>query len=157
MKQILLRMPAVFAEIRFRKLTQPLCRHLLSTREILLPQHPLNPHIDREGPQPLVRKEHDAICDLRAHSWQRAELFLKLGISKRRPRLEIRFARGHESRRRAQVFGTIAEFAFAQFPLGSSCKSRCRREGVNPAIADLPLLPKSFSQRERNLADMGNL
>jgi hypothetical protein len=50
MKQILLRIPAMFAEIRFRKLAEPLCRHFFSTREILLPQHTLNPHIDWERP-----------------------------------------------------------------------------------------------------------
>jgi hypothetical protein len=37
MKQILLRVPAVFAKIRFGKLTQPLRRRSFSTRKIMLP------------------------------------------------------------------------------------------------------------------------
>jgi hypothetical protein len=50
MKQILLCIPAMFAEICFTKLAEPLCRHFPSTREILLPQHTLDPDIDWERP-----------------------------------------------------------------------------------------------------------
>src|SRR5947209_9580547 len=48
MKQILLRVPAVFAEIGFGELAKPLRVHLPSTRKIMLPQHALDPDIDRE-------------------------------------------------------------------------------------------------------------
>ena len=72
MKQILLRVPAVFAEIRFRELPQAPRGHFLSTRKIMLPQHALDPDIDRECSQPLIRKKHYAICNLRPHAWQRA-------------------------------------------------------------------------------------
>jgi hypothetical protein len=37
MKQILLRVSAVFSEVRFRELPQPLRGHFLSTRKIMLP------------------------------------------------------------------------------------------------------------------------
>ena len=112
MKQILLRVPAVFAEIGFGELPQPLRAHLLSTREIMLPQRPLDPDIDRECSQPLIRKKHHAICNLRPHAWQRTQVFSEVGIRQRRPRFEIRFAGADEPRRLAQVFGAIAEFAF---------------------------------------------
>ena len=72
MKQILLRVPAVFAEIGFGELAKPLRAHLPSTRKIMLPQHALDPDIDRECSQPLIRKKHHAICNLRPHAWQRA-------------------------------------------------------------------------------------
>ena len=85
MKQILLRVPAVFAEVRFRELPQPLRRHFPSTRKIMLPQNALDPDIDRECSQPLIRKKHYAICNLRPHARQRAQLFSELGIGQRRP------------------------------------------------------------------------
>ena len=80
MKQILLRVSAVFAEIGFRKLPQPLRGHFPSPRKIVLPQHALDPDIDRECSQPLIRKKHYAVCNLRSHAWQRAQLFSELGI-----------------------------------------------------------------------------
>src|SRR6266550_9369150 len=111
-KQILLRVPAVFAEIGFGELAKPLRAHLPSTRKIMLPQHALDPDIDRKCSQPLIPKKHHAICNLRPHAWQRAQLFSELGIGQRRPSLEIRLAGADEPRRRTQVFGTIAELAF---------------------------------------------
>src|SRR6266576_1714585 len=80
MKQILLRVPAVFAEIGFGELAKPLHAHLPSPRKIMLPQHALDPDIDRECSQPLIRKKHHAICNLRPHAWQRAQLFSELGV-----------------------------------------------------------------------------
>src|SRR4029077_4731648 len=56
MKQILLRVATVFAEVRFRELPQPLRAHFLSTRKIILPQHALDPDINRECAQPFIRK-----------------------------------------------------------------------------------------------------
>src|SRR6266550_7744761 len=72
MKQILLRVSAVFAEIGFGELAKPLRAHLPSTRKIMLPQHAFDPDIDRECSQPLMRKKHHAICNLRPHAWQSA-------------------------------------------------------------------------------------
>ena len=80
----------MFSEICFGELTQAPRRHLLSTREIMLHQYPFDPYIDRECSQPLVRKKHHAICNLRPHAWQGAQMFSQLGIGQRRPRLEIR-------------------------------------------------------------------
>ena len=128
MKQILLRVPAVFAEIRFGELPQPLRRHFPSTRKIMLPQHALDPDIDRECSQPLIRKKHHAICNLRPHAWQRAQLFSELGIRQRRPSLEIRLAGADEPRRRTQIFRAIAKLAIEQFFFRSLCKSPRRSE-----------------------------
>ena len=111
MKQILLRISAVFSEVRFRELPQPLRGHFLSTRKIMLLQHALDPDIDWKCPQPLISKEHHAICNLRPHAWQRAQLFSELGIRQRRPRLEIRFATADQPRSRAQVFSAVPELA----------------------------------------------
>src|SRR4029077_15872383 len=144
MKQILLRIAAVFAEVGFSELPQPLRGHFLSTRKIMLPQHALDPDIDRECSQSLIRKKHHAICNLRPHAWQLAELFSKLGIRQRRPRLEIRLAGADEPRRLAQIFAAIAELAIAQLLLRSLRKSQRRSERVHEVIADPPLLPKSF-------------
>src|SRR5262245_46608265 len=80
MKQILLRISAVFAEITLGELAQPLLGHPLSPRKIMLPQHTLDPDIDRECLQPLIGKKHYAIGNLRPHAWQCAQLFSELGI-----------------------------------------------------------------------------
>jgi hypothetical protein len=70
MKQVLLRITAVFAEIGFGKFTQPLRGHFPSTRKVLLSQNPFDPDVDRECAEPLVTKEHHAICDLRSDAGQ---------------------------------------------------------------------------------------
>src|SRR4029450_10935530 len=113
MKQILLRVPAVFSKVPVREFSQPLRGHFPSTREIMLPQDALDPDIDRECSQPFIRKKHHAICNLRPHARQRAQLFSKLSIRKRQPRLEIRLAGADEPRRPAQVFSAIAKLALA--------------------------------------------
>src|SRR5215475_984489 len=113
MKQILLGISAVFAEITLGELAPPLRGHSLSTRKIMLSQHTLDPDIDRECSQPLIRKKHYAICNLRSHAWQRAQMFSELGIRQRRPRLEIRLAGANQPRGRTQIFPAIAELTIA--------------------------------------------
>src|SRR5262249_47953181 len=112
MKQILLCVSAVFTEISLGELAQPRSGHFLSTRKIMLPQHTLDPHIDWECLQALIRKKHHAICNLRPHAWQRAQLFSELGIRQCRPRLEIRLAGTDTSSRGPQILRAIAELAF---------------------------------------------
>jgi hypothetical protein len=56
MKQVLLRIPAVFAKIGFGKFTQLLRRHFLPAREIMLSQNPFDPDVDWECAEPLVSK-----------------------------------------------------------------------------------------------------
>src|SRR5262249_56743091 len=107
-----LAVPAMFSEVRFRDLPQPLRRHLPSTRKIMLQQYTLDPDIDRKRLQPLIRKKHHAICNLRPHARQRAQLFPELGIRQRRPDLETSAAEADEPRCLAQIFRAIAELAF---------------------------------------------
>src|SRR5881397_757490 len=109
MKQILLRVTTVFAKVCFGKPTQPRRAQFSSPPKILLFQNALHPHIDRECAEPLVCKEHHAICNLRSHTWQLAQVLPKIAIGKRRPSLEITFAGAHYLRCRAQVFGAITE------------------------------------------------
>jgi len=73
MKKILLRVSAVFAEIRLAKGAELLRGHLSSPWKILLFQDALNPNIDRKRAQPFVSEEHHAIGDLGAHPGQLAE------------------------------------------------------------------------------------
>jgi hypothetical protein len=68
MKQVLLRVSAVFAEIGLGKFPQLFPSHFPSMREIALSQNPLDPHVDREGAEALVGKKHHAICDLRPNT-----------------------------------------------------------------------------------------
>src|SRR6185436_4338463 len=80
MKQILLRVSAVFSKVRLSKLMQPPRGQSLPTRKIMLPQDALDPDIDRECSQPLIRKEHYAICNLRPNTRQGTQLFSQLSI-----------------------------------------------------------------------------
>ena len=78
MKQVLLRVTAVFAKICFRKFAQPWFRDFLP-RKILLFQNSLNPDIDRKCAQALIGKQHYAVGYLRSHAGQRTQLFSKIG------------------------------------------------------------------------------
>src|SRR5438067_7819913 len=63
MKQILLRIAAVFTEISLTKSAQLRRSHFSFPRKIFLPQDPLDPHVDRERAQPLVGEEHHTISN----------------------------------------------------------------------------------------------
>ena len=89
MKQILLRITAILAEMSFRKCAELLRLYFFLPMEIFLPQNALDPDVNRESAQALIGKEHHAISDLRPDTWQRAELFSKIRIGKRRPCFEI--------------------------------------------------------------------
>src|SRR5213076_2267447 len=142
MKQVLLGIPAVFPKIGFGKFTQLLCRHFLPAREITLSQNPLDPDIDWECAEPLVGKEHDAVCDLCTHTRQLAQVLPKIAIRKRRPRFEITFTGTDELRCCAQVFGTITELASAQLTFGSSGDSLRRRKRVHHPTPDFSSFTK---------------
>src|SRR5213594_1653973 len=137
MKEVLLCITAVFAEIGFAEFTELPRRHFLSTRKIMLSQNPLDPDVDWECVQPLVGKEHHAICDLRPDAGQRAYVISKLAIGKRRPCFEITFAGPDELRSGAQAFGAITERAFTQLPLGSSRNPLRGRKGMDHVAIDM--------------------
>ena len=157
MKQVLLRIPTVFAKIGFRKFTQLLRRYFLPAREILLSQNALDPDVDWECAEPLVSKEHHAVCDLRAHTRQIAQVIPKTALRKHRPCFEITFAGTNKLCCRAQVFGTITKLAFAQLTFGSSGNSLRRRKRVHRAIPDFPSVTEAIPKRQRNLPDVGDL
>src|SRR5256714_14613362 len=91
MKQILLGVTAMVAEVSLCERSQP--RRVQSSRpgKVLFPQHPLDPDIDRKGAQALVSKEHHAISNLRAYAWQRTQPRTKIDIRQSGPRFEIGF------------------------------------------------------------------
>jgi hypothetical protein len=84
MKQVLLRIPAVFPKIGFGEFTQLLRCHFLPAREIMLSQNPLDPDVDWKCAESVVGKEHHAVCDLQAHTRQLAQVLPKIAIRKRR-------------------------------------------------------------------------
>jgi hypothetical protein len=92
MKQVLLRVAAMFAKIGVTKFSQPLRVQFLSAGKILLPQNAVDPNVDRKGAQAFVGEKHYAIGDLRAYAGQLTKLCPKIDIRKRRPRLEVGFA-----------------------------------------------------------------
>src|SRR5438876_5114713 len=142
-KQVLLRVSAVFAKIAFGEFPQLLRRHFLSTRQIMLSQNPLDPDVDRECAEPLVCKEHHAICNLRSHTGQLAQIFSKIAIRKPRPSLEIKFTGADSLGCRAQIFGAITELAFAQFCLESAPNTLRVRKRVNHVIVNLSPLAET--------------
>ncbi len=156
-KQVLLRVSAVFAKIGFREFAQLLRRHFLSTRQIMLSQNSLDPDVDRECAEPLVCKEHHAICNLRSHTGQLAQIFSKIAIRKPRPSLEIKFTGADSLRCRAQIFGAITELAFAQFCLESAPNTLRVRKRVNHVIVNLSPLAETGPERRRDLANVRHL
>ena len=108
MKQVLLRVTAVFAKIRFRKFPQPQFRDFPFPRKILLFQNPPDPDVDWKSAQSFVGKEHYTIGNLHSHTGQRTQFLSEIGIGQSRPCFQARLARADESRRHEQVPGAIA-------------------------------------------------
>src|SRR5213592_3046627 len=123
----------------------------------MLSQSTLDQDVDRECAESLVCKEHHAICNLRSHAGQLAQIFSKIAIRKARPFLEIKFTGPDSLRCRAQIFGAITELAFAQFCLGSPCNTPRRRKRVNHVIANLSAVAEAGPERRRDLANMRHL
>ena len=92
MKQILLRVTAVFAKIRFRKFAQPQFSHFFLPRKILLFQNPLDPDIDWKCAQSFIGKEHYTIGNLHSHTGQRTQFLSEIGIGESRPCFQVRLA-----------------------------------------------------------------
>ena len=73
MKQVLLRVTAVFAKIGFGKFTQPLRGYFFRPREVFLSQDALDPNIDGKRAQAFVGEEHHTISNLHANARQPAQ------------------------------------------------------------------------------------
>ena len=80
MKQVLLRVTAVFAKIGFGKFAQLQFGDFFLSREILLFQNSLDPDVDRKCAEALIGKQHYTVSYLCSHAGQRAQLFSKIGI-----------------------------------------------------------------------------
>ena len=115
MKEILLRITAVRAEITLGKLAHHSLSHLSFSREITLPQHPRDPNVDRECTQPLVGEEHHTISNLRTDPRQLAEGGAEIGVGQSCQLIEIDLSGGNQAGRGQQVGRTIPEPARAQF------------------------------------------
>src|SRR5262249_46825566 len=115
MKQILLRVAPMVAEVFLCERLEP--RRVQSWRpgKISFPEHPLDPDIDREGTKTLVGKEHHTISNLRAHARQLAQTHPKIEIGQLREFLKIDTADRDQTRRCQQIFVTITKRALAQF------------------------------------------
>ena len=157
MKKILLRVAAVFAEIRFAKGAELRRCHVSFSRKIFLLQDALDPNIDRERAQPFVGEEHDAVRDLGADSRQLAKMRAQQVIGQFPPLFEVRFAAGDESCRGQQIFRSVTQRARPQFPLGQFSDPIRRGEAVHFTIEDSLAIAVSLSQRVRDLADMRHL
>src|SRR5450631_2391838 len=70
MKQVLLRVPAVFSEVGFTKGAELCCGYFSFSRKVFLFQDALDPDVDWKRPQPLVGKEHHTTSNLCAHARQ---------------------------------------------------------------------------------------
>ena len=108
MKQVLLRVSAVFAKIRFRKFAQPEFGDFFPRRKVLLFQNPLDPDVDWKCAPSFVGKEHYTIGNLHSHTGQRTQFLSEIGVGQSRPRFQVRLARADESRRHEQIPGAIA-------------------------------------------------
>ena len=80
MKEILLRVAAVLAEVAVAKCAQPRGGDFARAGEVFLAQNALDPDIDRERAEAFVGEEHDAISDLGADAGQRAEVGAELVV-----------------------------------------------------------------------------
>ena len=153
----MLRITPVFAKIGFRKFSQPQFGDFFLPRKILLFQNSLDPNVDRKCAQAFISKQHYTVGYLCSHAGQCAQFLFKIGIGQIRPCLKIRFAPADESRSREQIFGAIAECAFAQIILRRPRDSLRWRKRVNHMISDLSFVTEASPKRQRNLTNMSDL
>jgi hypothetical protein len=77
MKQVLLRVTAVFAKIGFRKFAQLQFGDFFLSREILLFQNSLDPDVDRKCAEAFIGKQHYTVSYLCSHAGQGDRIHLK--------------------------------------------------------------------------------
>ena len=116
MKQVLLSVPAMLTKVSFGKFAQALRRHFLSTREILLCQHALDPNIDGEGAQATVSKKQHAVGNLFPHARQLQQERPRGDIIELVDSTQINFAGRDHPRGAQKVFRPIAQSARPQPP-----------------------------------------
>ena len=120
MKQILLRVTTVSAEIIGSKLSKFFCCDFAFARKIRSPQHSLDPDIDWKSVNPFVGKKHDAIRNLEADPRQFAQASPQLFICERAPLFEIHFSGSDTFCGFQKIRCSISQRALSQ--LGFSCR-----------------------------------
>src|ERR671936_1005427 len=114
MKQVLLRVTAVLAKIRVRKLAQPLRCDLPLARKIAFPQDALDPDVNRECTQTFVSEKHHTISNLRADARQFTQARLKIDIGQHVDLFKIEISASDEPRSFQQILRAIEHSALAQ-------------------------------------------
>jgi hypothetical protein len=147
MKQILLRVATMCAEVICSEIRQHLSGHLAFPGKIFFAQNSFDPNINGECCDSLVGEEHNAICHFHPHARELAQLLPQLSVGERAPRIQIRLPGRDALGRFQQVSRAIPQPAFSQFTLARSCQAAGRRKGKNFVSADLFLFPKSLTQR----------
>src|SRR6202011_3269351 len=156
-KQILLRVASVVAEIFGRKRAEPRRCRFSFPGEILFSQDTLDPNVDRECAEALIGKKHNAVGDLRSDTLECTEVRLQFCIFQLRPLFESNILGSNYSRRVEKILCPIAEGALPQFLFRlSGERGGSGKSGQDP-VFDLARLTELFAQCMRNLADMRDL
>src|SRR5205807_85755 len=88
-KQILLCVTAMVAEVSLCERTKPRRVQFSRPRKIVFPQDTLDPDVDWECAQPLIGKEHHTISNLHAYARQLAQTPTKIDIRQDRQFFKI--------------------------------------------------------------------
>jgi hypothetical protein len=147
MKQILLRVATMWAEIVCSEIRQHLSSHFAFPGKIFFSQDSFDPNINGECCDSLVGEEHDAIRHFHSYAGEVAQLLPQLSVRERAPRIQIRLPGRDALRRFQQVYRAITQRAFSQFTLARSCQAAGRGKGKKFVSADFFLFPKSLTQR----------
>src|SRR5437762_3117331 len=113
MKQILLRVATMCAEIICSEIRQHLSSHFASPGKIFFAQDSFDPNVNGECCDSLVGEQHDAIRHFHPHARGLAQLLPQLSVRERAPRIQIRFPGCDKLRRFQQVSRAIPEPAFS--------------------------------------------
>src|SRR4030095_5285918 len=123
MKQIMLRVATVLAEVFRGELPQASRGYFSFSSKVQLPQHPLDPDIDWECAQSIEAEEQCAIRHFLADARQAAELCARFGVGQASNCIEVYFAPGNHPRCTEEILRAESEAAFAQLSLGQSGES----------------------------------
>ena len=113
MKQILLRVATVWAEIICSEIRQHLSSHFAFPSKIFFAQNSFDPNINRECCDSLVGEEHNAIRHFYPDARKLAQLLPQLSLRERAPRIQSRLPGRDPLRRCQQVFRSITQPAFS--------------------------------------------
>ena len=113
MKQVLLRVATMCAEIICSEIRQHLSSYFASPGKIFFAQDSFDPNVNGECCDSLVGEQHDAIRHFHPHARELAQLLPQLSVRERAPRIQIRLPGRDKLRRFQQVSRAIPEPAFS--------------------------------------------